>query len=344
MNRPALLPAAVPALAGSRRQRGAALLLALFVVTLAVVVVSGLFWRQFVLTRTAGNQLRIEQAHFVLDAAQTWARLVLESSPHPAYDTLADPWARPLAATSLDQLSIGVPMLNEASVEGGLEDAQGRFNLRNLVDAGSHINPGWLAAFEKLCALVSVPPMAAQVIANDIAQAYTNVPVTPNGATGAAGAGGYAMAPGAAFPLNNGIRAIPPVFPEDLQGIPGLDPVAAQALAPFVILLDQPGIPVNFNTASAQVMAAVVPNLTLADAANLAAERDRAYFTGVGDITLRLRDRGTLDLTSVATSSSYFLLHGSVTIGTARHSLRSLVHRGAGGPAGRVTVLWQRES
>jgi general secretion pathway protein K len=326
-----------------RAQRGAALLLALFVVTLAVVIVSGLFWRQFVLARTAGNQQRIEQAHLILDAAQRWAHMMLESSPHPAYDTLADPWATPLAPTPLDQFSIGIPVLNDATLEGSLQDAQARFNLRNLVDVGAHINPEWLTALEKLCTLLSVPPAAAPLIANHIAQAYSNVP-TPNNATPAnPNAAGFVMAPGAAFPLNTGTRVLPPVFPEDLLGIPGLDPAAAQALAPFVVLLDQSAIPVNFNTASAPVMAAVVPKLSLADATNLAAERDRAYFINPADVQKRLRDRGSLNLSNVATSTSYFLLQGTVSIGETRHTLRSLLRRGAGGPNGRITVLWQRD-
>jgi general secretion pathway protein K len=339
-----------------RRQRGAAVLLALLVVTLATFLVADLFWRQFVLYRTAENQQMGAQARLLLGGAQAWARVILQDSSHPGYDALSDPWAQPLAPTHLDQLGEESPLLAEATIEGGIQDAQGRLNLRNLVDGGGNVNPVQLAALEKLAGLLSAPTGTARLIANYVAQSYINVPAPPGGGTPAGPGSSAAAASTAAaalagagtaaplVPLGSGTRPLPPVLPEDLAGIPGIDPGAALALAPFVVLLDQSGTTVNFNTAAPQVMAAVIPELSLSDANTLAAERDRAYFVSVGDILNRLHGRGgNFSLAGVSTNSSYFIVEGTAHLDRAAVHMRSLLHRLAAGPQGRVDVLWERE-
>jgi general secretion pathway protein K len=334
-----------PAKGTIKHQQGVAILLAMVVVALATALVSGLLWQQFAMSRLVANQAEREQAHQFLSGAREWAKLVLQDTPHPAYDTLNDPWAQPLARTPLDQLADDLPMLEGATIEGQIEDAQGRFNLRNLVDAGGQINPSSLAALQKLCAILGLPTGYASMIAQQLAQAYTSVPFSGNPSQGlGTQPGSTILAPGAVVPLNSGTRPVPPVLPEDLQGMPGLDQASAQVLAAYVVLLDQPGTTVNFNTATPQVMAAVLPDLSLPDAVNLASERDRAYFTGLGDIANRLHGRaGHSGLAGISTTTAYFIIKGSVSLGRTRASQRSLVHRGAFGGNNRFAILWQQE-
>jgi general secretion pathway protein K len=59
------------------RQRGAAVLMALVVATLATLIVSGLFWQQFVLLRTIENQQLIVQSRLLMSGALDWARAML---------------------------------------------------------------------------------------------------------------------------------------------------------------------------------------------------------------------------------------------------------------------------
>lgn len=354
-------------IAQARRQRGAAVLLALFVIALATLIVSDLLWRQFVLLRTAQNQQTGVQARLLLDGARDWARVILLDQTHPAYDALSDPWAQPLAPTHLDQLGEESPLLARATIEGAIADAQARFNLRNLLDAAGNINPVQLAALDKLCNLLGTPTGTARLIANYIARSYVNVPVAAAATTATSTASSAAAAAAAAtaaatatitsaqssnlglppatpvLPLGSGTRPLPPVLPGDLAGIPGIDPNAAQALAPYVVLLDQSGTAVNFNTAPPQLMAAVVPDLSISDADTLAAERDRAYFVSVGDIQNRLRGRGgSLSLTGVSTNSSYFIVQGTAHLDQAQARLRALLRRTSSGSQGRVDVLWEQ--
>jgi len=321
---------------GCGTQRGAAVLVALFVVALATIIVTDLFWRQFVLFRTIENQQTGAQARLLLHGAQDWARALLQDQTHPAFDSLSDAWAQPLAQTRLDQLGETAPLASQATLEGGIEDAQARFNLRNLIDAAGVINPVQLQALDKLATLLGAPGGTARLVAMYVAQAYAGVPpgtaaVPPTVATAP-------VAPA------SGSRPMPPVFADDLAAIPGIDPATAHTLAQFVILLDQTSTPVNFNTAGPEVMAAVIPELSLGDANALAAERDRAYFISVGDVQNRLHGRGgAISMSGISTNSQYFIVHGTVRLDHAATTMQALVRRSGTGAQGGVDVLWERE-
>ncbi len=331
----------IPAAGG---QRGVAVLLALFIVAIATLIVTDLFWRQFVLYRTIENEQNTSQARLLLHGAQDWARSILQDQTHPGFDALSDPWAQPLAPTRLDQLGETAPIASQATLEGQITDAQARFNLRNLLDSTGAINPLQLAILEKLATLLSAPAGTAQLIAGYVAQAYAGGPPAGSAALAAAAAAAGTPAVALVVPLGNGARPIPPVFPEDLAAVPGIDPGAAQTLAPFVILLDQANTLVNFNTAGPEMMAATIPELTISEANALAAERDRAYFISVGDIQNRLKGLGgAFPTVGVSANSQYFIVDGTIRIEKAATRMRALVRRYATGAQGSVQVLWERE-
>jgi general secretion pathway protein K len=94
------------------------------------------------------------------------------------------------------------------------------------------------------------------------------------------------------------------------------------------------------NTASAEVLAASIPGLTLLDARRIVAARSRAYFRDLADALQRLREAGAAangDGLSVATR--YFSIDGTVTYARARLEGRALVKR----DANRLEVIWIRE-
>jgi len=306
------------------RRRGAAVLVALVVATLATVIVSGLFWRQFVVLRTVENRQVDAQMQLLLRGALDWARAILRDQPHQAYDALSDPWAQPLAPTRLADLGETSPLAAEASLEGGVEDAQGRFNLRNLVGGDGSIVPDPYAAFERLAASVGAPPGTAQLVARHLRACFTPASADPVAAAGA--------------------RPLAPAYPGDLAIVAGIDPEAARRLDAFVTVLDQGGTNVNFNTASPEVMSATLPGLSLADARALASERNQAYFRDVADLQNRLHGRaGGATVTGVSVNSQYFIVRGTVSIGHARRSLQALVRRGGTGAQGTVDILWERD-
>ncbi|MFZ5540393.1 MAG: type II secretion system minor pseudopilin GspK [Pseudomonadota bacterium] len=312
--------------AGAARQRGAAVLMALFVATLATLIVTGLFWNQFVLLRTIENQQLVSQSRLLLRGALDWARAILrEDAARSNYDARTEPWATPLAPTRLDQLGETSALASQATIEGDIDDAQARLNLRNLVSGDGQIVERELAALRRLCALLAVPEATADLIAQRMAEAFAPAPA-PAG-------------DGRAKP-----RPIPLVLPRDLFAVDGIDPEAAAKLATHVVVLDEP-TPVNVNTAASEVIAARIAGLTWMDANRIVEQRTQlGYFRDVADLRNRLGDKATgLMPQDVSTTSRYFFVRGRVRLDRASTGMEALVKRGAPGAPAPISVLWQRE-
>ena len=318
-----------------RRQHGAAVLMALFIAALAVLIVSGLFWNQFVLMRTIENQQLVTQSRLLLRGALDWSRAILrEDQNRSNVDHLDEPWAKGLAETRLDQLGETSALAARAALSGSIEDAQSRFNLRNLIvqiDGRWTVQQSEAATLRRLCRVLDLPEAVADLVAGHLQRAFT-VPSSP--AEGAPSAPGPAAAPA---PLTL-------VLPDDLRAVDGIDPQHAERLAAYVVVLDRP-TPVNINTAREEVLAAVFPRMSLAEARALVAERDRSYFVQTGDARLtRFRDEsGAPGDTQIAVNSSYFLVRGQVKLDRASTRLEALVRRFEQSQNRPLRVLWQRE-
>ncbi|HKO67815.1 MAG TPA: type II secretion system minor pseudopilin GspK [Burkholderiaceae bacterium] len=318
-----------------RHQRGAAVLMALFVAALATMIITGLFYRQFVLLRTIENQQLTSQSRLLLRGALDWGRAILrEDALRSQYDALSEPWSQPLAETRLDQLGETGSLAALATIAGSMEDAQGRFNLRNLVENGQVLERE-LQALQRLVSLLQLPEQTADLIALRMAQAMPTPTATdPSG-----------RVTDAELRERDKPRPLPLMLPQDLAGIAGVDPAAVQKLAPYIVVLDE-RTPLNTNTAAPETIAARVPELTLAEARALVAERDRlAYFNNVAEVRTRLGAKGALVTDSeISTASRFFFIRGEVKLDRAITRMEALVKRaipGQGQPA--VTVLWTRE-
>lgn len=306
-------------------QRGAAVLLALFITTLATLIVASLFWSQFALFRTIENQELAAQSRLLLRGAVDWARAILrEDQRSSAQDSLAEPWSQGLAATRLDQLGETSELARRATIAGAIEDAQGRLNLRNLVGADGGIDERELAALRRLADLLNLPAGTAELIAERMRSAQ---PPTTAGAP-----------PAAEAPR----RPLPLLLPQDLVGVDGIDPAAARALAPFVVVLDQPA-PVNVNTAPAEVIAARVADLSLAQARALVASRERlGYFRDLADVRNHLRGGPAFSEQDLSVTTRYFIVRGEVTIDRATTRMEALLRRGENAQV-PTTLVWQRD-
>lgn len=314
------------------RQRGAAVLMALFVAALATMIITGLFYRQFVLLRTIENQQLTSQSRLLLRGALDWGRAILrEDANRSQYDALSEPWSQPLAETRLDQLGESASLAALATIAGSMEDAQSRLNLRNLVENGQVVERE-LAALRRLVLLLQLPEQTADLIALRMAQA-----LPPVQAADPAGP--------ATRVEDEQTRPLPLMLPQDMAGIEGIDPAAVVKLAPYIVVLDE-RTAVNANTASPEVIAARVPELTLAEARTLVAERDRlSYFNNTGEVRTRLGNKGALVTDSeLSTASRFFFIRGEVKLDRAITRMEALVKRAIPGQGQQaVAVLWTRE-
>ncbi|HKT99151.1 MAG TPA: type II secretion system minor pseudopilin GspK [Paraburkholderia sp.] len=333
-----------------RAQRGAAIISALLVAALAAILVSGMLWRQQVQVRRIENQRLLAQAQWIARAALDWTRLVLrsEADTAPGITYLGGAWGMPVAKTRLSDFlgQIGETRAQQGAdtwLSGSIEDAQARFNLRNLVSASApgalQLNLTQIQAFARLLQLLGLDGQLAKNTAvylrSGLAHSITRFQTgaTAAGSTGTAentsntsntqqlvgGAGG-----GANFTGNPGLSdtdtnsAVAPLIMtsvDALLDVPGFTPEAVARLRPFVTILPTT-TPVNMNTASAEVIAAIVPGMSLSSAQAFVARRQTVFFHNLADVQLALQGAGapqsSVDSTLCDVNTSYFLVHGRV--------------------------------
>ena len=306
--------------------RGAAIVMALLIVTLATVLVSGLYWGQSVLARSVENRQASVQARWLLRGALDWARLILrEDARTSATDHLGEPWAVPIESTRLDDDGGGEP----AWLSGSIEDAQSRFNLANLV-AGRQPVAREVESLQRLLANIGLSESIADtiVVRMQLAQPEPVAGATPGAAAASA------PAPQGKPAVLTGLIDV-----DDLLGENGLEAAVVERLRPFVTVLPEP-TPVNANTAPAEVLAARIDGLSLSQARTLVASRDRLTFKDREDVLKRLPQISlTASDADVSVSTRYFLVRGTVNYRRAEVRLLALVSR----VQGATDVVWQRE-
>jgi general secretion pathway protein K len=292
------------------RQRGTAVIMAMLIVAAVAALVSGAMWQQNALIRQTENELEYAQARWLMRGAIDWAGVILrEDARTSSVDHPGEPWAVPLADTRLNE-NDGRPA---AYMAGGIQDEQGKFNLRNLV-ANAQIDPRELKTLGRLVASLGLNEALAQRIAERVLAAV--------------------QAAAARQP------ALGLVEVDDLIAVDGMDAKALERLHPYLTVLPE-ATPVNANTASAEVLAAQFPDFNVMDARRLVSERERAFFKDLGDARSRLANAGANSASEapLAVATRYFAIEGDVTYGHARMRARALVKR----EGNRLDLLWLKE-
>ena len=339
------------------RQRGAAIITALLVVTLAVVIVSGMLWRQQVEIRAVENQRLKAQATWIARAGIDWARLILRDDQRRtgAVDHLGEIWAVPIQETKLSDFlgsSLRTDTAGEESyLSGRIFDAQARFNLMNLLRTQtlgtrttvSGRDKDGIRAYGLLLQSLNIDPSLADVTATYLAQmlgGFQSLEGSQGGQQGgedSSGAGGG---------NNNGPRPLDDV--DGLLTIPGYTAEMIAKLRPYVIVLPTRN-QINANTASAEVLAAVIPNLSLDRARALVQARDRAYFRNIGDVTNQLRGiapgaDSTAAVNRLDVQTHYFLVYGMARHERAQIGEVALVSRGDPVNNNATRIVWVRRA
>ena len=287
--------------------------------TLAITLVASLFWQQQVQVRSIDNQRLQLQKQWVLRGALDWARLILrEDGKYSAIDDLTEPWAVPLSETRLDRYIDSAALRGEAMtavLSGAIHDAQARLNLSALASHGE-IDPAEVAAFEKLLGFLRQDSRLARAVAQAIAQSQRP-----------ADAG------------SDRPRMIRFVQVDDLLAVPGFTQSVLSAIRNDIVFLPR-ATPVNVNTATAEVLAARLPQLSLADANTLITHRRSVSFRNLPEISARLPGQPDIDPARLCVASSYFLVTGRVAIRQAGLQVQGLVER-----SGAAThLLWMNQT
>jgi general secretion pathway protein K len=108
------------------------------------------------------------------------------------------------------------------------------------------------------------------------------------------------------------------------------------ALEPYVTVLPRP-TPVNINTASAEVIAAMVPSLDLGSARRFVARRERTFYRTLEQAANDMDSRPVLNPILLAVGSSFFSVVGVIRYERVESQSETLLER----MNDRVEVLWQ---
>ncbi len=339
------------------QERGAAIISALLVVSLAAILVAGILWRQQVQVRRIENQRLLAQAQWVARGALDWTRLILrsEADTSPTFTYLGGVWAVPIAKTRLSDFlgKIGEAQAGQGEdtyVSGSIEDAQGKFNLRNLVSIPApgalQVNIAQVLAFQRLLQLLGYDGQLARRVALQVRaglqSSATRFQSPVNGAGGEQAQQIGGIIGGNTFTDNPGLQeggdqsntvALQMTSADSLLDVPGFTPEMVARLRPFVTVLPTE-TSINMNTAPAEVVAAVVPGMSLSSAQAFVSRRSTVFFRNSGDIELALRGAGQQPATDTTTSqvpidvtTSYFFVHGLVQHRRAQVDRTTLVYR-----------------
>jgi general secretion pathway protein K len=299
------------------RQGGAAVLVAMLVVAIAALAASSFMFRSRVEWRRLENLTQMDQAHWILRAAQLWgAAVLLDDARQSSVDHLGELWATQLPPVEAEGYR----------VSGGIEDMEGRYNLNNLVLNGL-IDNQQLAIFVRLLRTLHLPENLAIAVAD-----WLDADDAPSSADSVDSAY-YQSLPTPYRAANH-----PVINVNELLAVRGFDRNILSVLRPYVTALPT-RTTINVNTASPEVLTALVEGLSSGEAYSMAAKRERTYYRNIEDFQQALPS-GMTAPAGISVSSQYFLVQARARNERLSIGNQALFRRaGAGMPA----VVWRAD-
>jgi general secretion pathway protein K len=296
------------------RSAGAALIVAVLVVSLVSIVAMALAVAQSTALHRSASLRDSEQAWWVTRGVEAWVLGILESDRKDSqHDGLDEDWSKPVDYLPVD----------EGFVRGTVQDLQGRINLNGV----SAKNPKVVEQFRRL--LRGFPDQDPQPGLVDAVQDWSDADQNPGSMHGAEDTDYLNLTP----PYRTANRAFTVV--SELLAVRGMTPKLYEALRPHVaaLPLDAAGksMPVNVNTASEAVLRALAEQV---DETRLRAWIERRVEQPVRDaagLEALIKDGpwpvGNEVKDQLTWRSQYFQIQGEVFVGSSRVALYSLIHR-----------------
>lgn len=299
-----------------RRQRGIALITAVLIVALATILAVNVAFKGVLDQRRSANLFGLDQAYEIALGAEALAAEGLRRDAQDSQtDHLGEAWAKPVVLPIDDGIG---------TVQGQLEDLQGRFNLNNLIFPDGTTNPAAVKQFERILSMAGLEPDWAATMADWIDEDID--PGFPNGAEDTTYTGQNPPHLAANMPITR---------TSEIMQLPGFTADRYAKLKPYIAALPV-GSKLNVCTAPGIVLDAL-------------SEAERQFSLNPDYLTEQRKTVGcfpkltdlqaTLGQTeydkiknSLAETSSYFGATVWVTIGTTDFTLYSLLARGGTGP------------
>ncbi len=302
---------------GFHRQRGVAIITALLVVAVVATVAASLGFDQELWLRQAQNLLDRAQAESTRRAALDWAALILsEDARDNATDDLSEAWAQALP-----------PLPAEGGlVVGRISDAQGRFNLNNVLRQGAPSAED-IALLERLLQSQGLPPGLADAVVD-----WIDADGTPR--PGGAEDVDYLSTRTPYRTANQLLQSV-----GELRLIRGFDTETVERLRPYVTVLPQETA-ININTAPSAVLAAMLPELAAPELEQLIAKREEQPFAKTGDLATRLPADAAPPKVPFDVKSAYFEVTIDTRYGRLQRRALALLYRQG---AEAISPVWQAQ-
>ena len=317
----------MPSLPAGMAQRGAALLSAMLTVALVATFAAAALWQQWRTVEVEAAERARIQAAWLLVGGLDWARLLLrEDGRSGGADHAGEPWAVPLEEARLSDFlaaernvstDVG-PDVMEAFLSGQIVDQQSLMNVTNLVTDNGQVSVKDMQAFGRLFALLGLPQAQLDTLAENLRFALDTSPAN----------------------RSSPLAPLPPQRIEQLTWL-GLPQNTVAVLQPYVTILPR-RTQVNLNTASAEVMHATVPGLSLADAQRLVSAREGSPFRTPTEAQQAIGADPAMfatDQAFVSVNTLYFEVRSRLRLGQLMIEERALVRRD--GMEVRVVQRWR---
>jgi len=300
-----------------RQQQGLALITAVLVVAIVATVATTLALGEQVWFRQAQNMSNRAQAESLRQGALNYAAILLtRDGTQNKTDHLGELWAKPLPPLPVE----------DGMIAFAVDDAQGRFNLNNLVRNGAP-SPADIAMFQRLLTAQGIDPGLSETLRDWL---------DPDGTASPGGAEDieYLSLPQPYRSANQPLQSV-----EELRLVKGFTAKIVEKLRLYVTALPVPTT-INVNTAPDQVLAALFTNLPAAALQPVLDSRVSQPFADATQFIARLPSGTPAPPANLyGINTGYFLVTIDIRYGRLQRRTEALIERASGKPA---TVLWHR--
>ncbi len=302
-----------------KRQRGLAAVTAILVVAVAASAATLMLAQQSAMLDQATLVASRAQADLYAQAGLDWARGVLAEDARSAgaVDSLDEPWAQPI---------VGLP-IERAVVAGAIADEQGKYNVNNLLN-GTQKSAADVEIFRRLLGALGLDPELAYAVLDWI-----------DADGDLSGNGGAEDAYYLSLPRPYRAANQPMVQVEELYRVRGFDAAAVAKLRPFVTALSG-RTPVNINTAPAEVLAAILPEVASGKLAQFVKDRRTRPFRAKDQIATWAKESPVATVNdNLDVKSAFFSVRIQVAQDDVQLANDALVQRGQNAV---TAVVWRR--
>ncbi len=246
-------------------QRGVALLTILLLVVSITVVAGAMLASQKIAIRRSGLLFDQNQLLQDIDAGQQLAVTMIRADANlNDTDSTQDIWAKPVPPYTLGTHSIGIEMRDEAS----------RFNINNLYQNGA-VDSNALAVFQRLLTQLNLAP--------DIAIAVLDYQDADSEVYQDGGDESMVYNQQSNSSADNDLPNQRLVNIDQLQNVKGINAEVLAVLRPYITVVPH-YLPINMNTASPVILAALIDGATSQQMQTIVDLREKQVFESIDEI------------------------------------------------------------